>query len=571
MEPEGSSACAGGPEVVMGGAGVVGPEKERGNILEGIYYFGDFLRDVASREVKLSHEAKCELVKLKLEFDKVLHINEIKEEPKITTVKQEQGAVPKRRTRRNGKELNSSDASDTSVDRLSFPDMTSSSTTSIQSESSNSSSSDTDKGRKFRRKHRADKETEKEIAKLRKIGRDTRQAPTMANFDEESGMDLKQYLKQFEIHCRINFRGLPRFWEGELESKLSGNTLAAFKSVRTIGDSWETLTKKLIRCYEHDKIARKIKFQEKFKQAKHIPGESMFLLATRLEKIFRAAHPSKCVNNSKTLRDKFIEVAPSRYQSIIHNQIVTRKMKNKRVTWEHVKKIATFCEAEKKHKRKDEPEEIIINVGSAQNQQTKRNRDTPEHTRGNNSFPRGMFKGDYRTAGTYGYNQQEHNFIRPPVRRYEPHSFMNQFRPPPPPEHVTNNMDRCSCCNKPGHTIEECKIRLNACFKCGSQEHYIRNCPHRPSQNNNGRRFSETNSGPNTHLNPQDNMDQRVNNNRAKGNHQVQFQPSYRPSYQEQRNPYYTLMNRNMQGNGRTSAQREVSRGAYRQNPPMSE
>lgn len=469
-------------------------------IMENISYMSEFLNLVQSKKGDLSGNTKTELMKLKGQFDGIFKklrkdghddsqlmkaralgaIPKRKVESKVAPKAGSDGVLPKwkektaviSRTECERNNLSESDYSDGSE----VESVSNDGSVSLESGSSDTSSNRSPVKTKtiVHRKQPAPTEPisqrESEFAMMmRAMSRmDMRNAPTMETYNDESGICLKYYLQAFEVYCRENFRGLPRFWIGELEAKLSGDALKAFHSVRSMDDTWESLVKKLSRWYDNVKVARKNKYRLRFNQAKHVKGESLYLLATRLEKLFRVAYPKKSVKYSQTLRDRFVSVVPSKFRGEIKSQILNRRMKRRKVSWESIIKVASLCDVEDKHPDSND-DEIIINIGTPKTQKKKKVM-TKQHC-----------------EPTYELQEEEscevdNNFVNygdqnslQVARLQKP--FSGQFRRPP--QSLVANNKKCFYCDRIGHVISECRFRSGSCFACGSQEHFIMECPHR--------------------------------------------------------------------------------------------
>ena len=147
------------------------------------------------------------------------------------------------------------------------------------------------------------------------------QIPTMEKFDEESG-SLRDYLESFEVYCHQYFRGLSRYWKGELEDKLAGDALKAFRAENTLDSSWETLKRKLIKSYNSNKTTRITQFRQKFNSVSFDKDQPVHLTAMKLEKLFKVAYPTKSVQHSKTLEDKFLSMVPDKIKTRVEDKII---------------------------------------------------------------------------------------------------------------------------------------------------------------------------------------------------------------------------------------------------------
>lgn len=275
-----------------------------------------------------------------------------------------------------------------------------------------------------------------------------RRAPTIAPYEEDSGVNLRQYLEEFELHCRENVRGNQKFWIGELQSKLSGETLRAYKSIQRKGDTWEAFVDRLVNWYETDSIARKNRFRKVFQSVTRESGEGLFLLATRLEKLFRVAYPNKAANSSKTLMDKFVAIVPEEIATIIKSKRVSKRSKNSVLTWEKMLGLIRACDAEP---RQSKDSEIVINVGTG----------NPIHS---DRTPRYREK---NVVSELGENS--------PVAR---------AHGSPSPQDLQNQGNKCHYCGKTGHFIGQCRLKNRECFACGSRTHFIADCQSRFEQKN---------------------------------------------------------------------------------------
>ena len=318
------------------------------------------------------------------------------------------------------------------------------------SNSSEESSGETSKVRK-RRQRKPKEEVKGEepeiLAVLQKF--DNRAVPKQEKFNEDSGQDLEQYLERFEEYCVDNFRGRTYLWIAELERQLQGKILDGFKSLRDYNDSYDEVKEKLIKWHNDSKHLRRSKAKKRFEQARMKPKESLFLFGTRLETLFKTAFPTHRVAESKTLRQQFLNNIPKSIRTEINSQIMTCKLKDKKVTWPFVMKCARLKDTEWENQRKEEsndeekPEEILINLS---NMKTLNMRQQYQQ-RPQNNFENRKFHGDKSV-------RQFQGFSNPPEREW------------------------CNICKRFGHSFAKCRRQLKACFICGASDHFIRDCQH---------------------------------------------------------------------------------------------
>ena len=305
---------------------------------------------------------------------------------------------------------------------------------------------------------------------------DNRSTPPQADFDEDSGQNLSDYLKQFEKYCYQSFKGEKYLWIGELKKHLSGRTLTGFQSVYQVNDSYKGLKSKLLDWYKEETDIRRARAKKKFENAKCKKDESLYVFSTRLENLFKLAFPKKSHEYSQTLIYQFKHSVPKGMREIINAQVLRYKLKDKRIPWKVIQKCArlydleTNLESKEREESSDDLKEITINLTNNERPSHHRNKNEPQSYQGNTYQPR------YSNQSRGNYNPR--NWIKP-VRMpqpYNPRNFApqtNRFRPPPP----IDQSQLCDACGKIGHTSDKCRKLLKSCFLCGDKNHFIKDCP----------------------------------------------------------------------------------------------
>lgn len=318
-----------------------------------------------------------------------------------------------------------------------------------------------------------------------------RKIPTMEDFDESSGMDFIQYLEDFQNYCEQVIPGKSKFWITELQSKLTGNVLKVFKSGRTNGDTWKVVKKRMIKWYENDDEYRKTKFKTLFEQARPETGESLFMLAIRMQSMFKMAFPKRTVDISKTLRDKYLSVIPSDALSIFRAQQAGMKNGGHKIKWEKVKEIASFCDGCREYARKSEKvdrDEVVIQLGVGKMDRAFLSENRSPQEEGNckskffNKFNGRTFNRS-NSMDTPNYRNYDSPARRSPPPQYRQRLVIrNEMSLRSPPANLQQGKN-CYHCGRMGHVVANCRIRQRACFACGQTSHFIADRPNKPGLN----------------------------------------------------------------------------------------
>lgn len=267
---------------------------------------------------------------------------------------------------------------------------------------------------------------------------DNRKVPNIAKFDEESGQELSEYLNKFEVYCKNNFKTDEDFWIDELESLLTGHTLKAFKSMKDVNETYRHIKKKLLKWYGNNKQQRKKDKIKKFERAKYIKGEGYTIYATRLEKLYKLAHPQHHVKTSKRLIEKYVKSVPKNFRSSLKVMITSKKADSQAITWPMIQKIARIHDADRvtttseTNTDSETSGEEAININVAQNTNMQQEQNTVQHNRG----------------ATQLQSVVQHK-ERPQVA--QTHNTINN----------QNTKQQCTFCNKIGHNENQCYHKYN--------------------------------------------------------------------------------------------------------------
>ena len=329
---------------------------------------------------------------------------------------------------------------------------------------------------------------------------DSRKTPVLAKYDEKGSMSLQSYLESFEEYCEDNLKGgKPNL--GELESLLEGDTLKAFKSVKDAVDSYETTKGKLLNWYDDMKELRKERYRIEFNGIKPKLSETLSQYSSRTEKIFKLAYPKQNIENSSSLKNKFITtLLPKPVRKTFTDLVLRAGMNGKKVTWSSIQKCARLKDIELEKKRRethqeddhddedDKPIEINIqhnkqlkevNPDDSSGKSNRRNEDSDSSNYNNKKLYNMRPPKVYYSQSRYK-NQDKYQSTKGEHRNYDKQVAYknNKFSSPP-----KSNNRSCSICRRFGHSSNSCRMNYGPCFNCGERGHFQRDCRERRRSN----------------------------------------------------------------------------------------
>ena len=274
---------------------------------------------------------------------------------------------------------------------------------------------------------------------------DNRPVPTPEKYNPESGQPFDKFLGEFERYCARSFRADDdpdhSSWGSQLGKFLNGELREAYAALHVIGEPFSELKRKLLEWMESSKEKLGTEAKKRFSGANRKPNEPMRLYAARLEKYFQVAYPNRVANgNKKALREKFTNSVPGRVRDKILN---AEACLDGAITWDKILSIAS------KHDSRDYAGDGNSRaVTSEECMAVRCNR----NSNGNRSSR---------------WEEQEVWQVGTPVLSGANVAMLGNTRPP--------NYSR------PGRYQEDPRPK-RTCFQCGSDRHFIRDCPDRRSR-----------------------------------------------------------------------------------------
>ena len=296
-----------------------------------------------------------------------------------------------------------------------------------------------------------------------------------------------QYFYYVENYCNTNIKGNKNYWIDELETKLTGDPLKAYKALKTKND-YSLIKSKLLEWYGDTKELRKKHAKNEFEKMKPRKGESLYLYSTRLESAFIRAHPKRDYESSNILRDKFIETIPKECRALFSSRLFSKKIKGKKLIWNEIQRCAMVKDIESKHdvfRSDNSDDENVKEIEINFNQNYNRSRPTLRKTffRSNDNKNTDILKNNerdgqptfsakrnyqHKPAGDYWSADKTKKFNYSDKNNNQ-RSNMGNLRPP--------NIPKCDKCGRFGHIFRNCRT-VGPCFICNKFGHIKRDCWH---------------------------------------------------------------------------------------------
>ncbi|KAL7642679.1 UNVERIFIED_CONTAM: hypothetical protein RMT77_007244 [Armadillidium vulgare] len=160
-------------------------------------------------------------------------------------------------------------------------------------------------------------------------------------YSYETGQDLNKFFVQFETFCQYHYSGSQRHWSQLLERYLEGSFLKLYLVINKTVDSYSEIKSIMLRWFQQEERHKNNRRLQEFMNANRLPGESINMLALRLEQLASKAFPGVDVRNHDALCTAFLLSLPNYIEKKVREYIVqTEVLTNRKVPWEQLVLLA---------------------------------------------------------------------------------------------------------------------------------------------------------------------------------------------------------------------------------------
>ena len=269
-----------------------------------------------------------------------------------------------------------------------------------------------------------------------------RGAPKPEPFTLDPGRSFIRFLEAFEAYCSTRYSSKQKsLWTPELGRLLKDEAYQVYRACGGPDQKYSYMKRRLEEWYDSAKTRVSSSRKLQYENARPMEGEGLKIFATRLEHLYRKAYPGKGLDG-KDLKRRLVGALPRGVVDVLERDLaLVRAVNGRQNTWSNV-----------------------LMLLEAQDESVRRGREVVENKISRNPSNDSPWLGSVREKPKVAVARTS---PRPNYRKADvkdrnlrsPATFI------------------CNWCKRPGHIYDYCRRRLNQCLRCGSPDHFVKNCP----------------------------------------------------------------------------------------------
>ena len=269
-----------------------------------------------------------------------------------------------------------------------------------------------------------------------------RGAPKPEPFTLDPGRSFIRFLEAFEAYCSTRYSSKQKsLWTPELGRLLKDEAYQVYRACGGPDQKYSYMKRRLEEWYDSAKTRVSSSRKLQYENARPMEGEGLKIFATRLEHLYRKAYPGKGLDG-KDLKRRLVGALPRGVVDVLERDLaLVRAVNGRQNTWSNV-----------------------LMLLEAQDESVRRGREVVENKISRNPSNESPWLGSVREKPKVAVARTS---PRPNYRKTDvkdrnlrsPATFI------------------CNWCKRPGHIYDYCRRRLNQCLRCGSPDHFVKNCP----------------------------------------------------------------------------------------------
>src|SRR5215469_16157509 len=165
-----------------------------------------------------------------------------------------------------------------------------------------------------------------------------REVAKIAPYDVYGSREVKDFFKEYEAYCQIQWPNNRKAWAEKLGEYLEGRILGFYKSITCAGDpKYDVVRERIIEQVDRIKTGIKYRKRNEFQNAKLERHERIDEFAHRLETLARKKFGDHKINENKQLLRKFLDCIPTELQDYINGKRKEKlRWSHRRLLWQDV-------------------------------------------------------------------------------------------------------------------------------------------------------------------------------------------------------------------------------------------